>query len=755
MIYCIKNCKNLLSVGHVLIVFLLFFNNNSVAKDHLYSISEDSSEIILVGFDAPKYVFVPHESIGNSWREYVRFNDSSWGFTEGMPGGIGYEKNSGYEEFISFDVGSEMYFGDVNSNLSCYLRIPFQLDSAALSKIHALQLNIRYDDGFKAYLNGTLIAQANAPYIEVWNSKSTAGHEANDVSIINISTYISTLVSGQNLLAIQGMNDNNRSSDFLITTEMVANMVDPDSTNLPIIHVFTGGQKIVDETKIAATMQIIDKGKGKKNHPDGTPTDYDGNIGIKIRGTWSATFPLKGYKIETRDSQGENLDVSLLGIPEENDWALITNYNEKTFIRNILSFDLFREMGHYATRACLCELYIDKVFQGIYVFSENIKRDKNRVDISKLNPDENSGDDLTGGYIIKIDYHDETNSWPSNFSPVENPTGKVYFVYHYPDEKDISNEQKTYIQDFINKLQTALFGEDFADPVDGYRKYMDVDSFIDYLILNEAARNGDGFKKSRYFYKDKDSQGCLLHAGPVWDFDYGWKTLSTSSEIPTEVPGWRHTKVNAEITSPGWYTRLMQDGYFTNKLIDRYFQLRATILDLDKIYKYIDSVVNYIGTAQKRHFALWPIDQGFIAKEPGPPPKSYEEQISRFKNWIKLRFEWIDANIRDLSNNIITNAAMKQVNGYVPSKFMLDTYPNPFNPVTHIKYGIPSQKGDVGVVIKVFDVRGCLVATLVNDRRSVGIHEVEFNASNLASGIYLIHFQCGAKILLQKIVLIK
>jgi len=661
------------------------------------------TQLTLVEESATKRVLVPQADIGDSWRQEINYNDSNWQLCEGAPGGVGYEKSSGYEELISLDVGSEMHSDGGNPNTSCYIRIPFDLNSADLDSIIFLLLKIRYDDGFKAYLNGRKFAIANAPVEDYWNSTATADHEVNGATVINISRYIEYLVPGQNLLAIHGMNTSTASSDFLITAELAASdspYGDFVSSNLPIIHINSNGQTIPDEPKITGSMKVINNGPGELNHPEDPPTDYDGYIGVEIRGAYSSTFPQKPYGIETRDAMGENLNVSLLGMPVENDWALITNYNEKSHVRNLLAFKLFREMGHYSPRVELCEVLVNDVYRGIYVFSETIKRDKNRVDIATLRPDENTGDDLTGGYIIKIDYHNPNDSWLSNYTPPGHPDQKVYFVYHYPEWDDISEQQKSYIQSFIDSLQEALFGNNFDDPTLGYRKYLDVPSFIDYLILSEVSRNVDGIKKSRYFYKNKDSNDSLLYAGPIWDFDWAWKDIGSGSWVATDGSGWawKTNDGNPDINPPGWYIRLFQDGYFTNQFIDRYQELRSNVIDLNRIYAYIDSVVIHVGDAQERHFELWPIDQGYIAPEPGPPSQTYEEEIIKLKNWIELRFSWLDENVPKLRDNIITS--VKSPEAQTTDAVTYRLYPNPISDVLQINSSKPIS------VIKVYNVLG-------------------------------------------------
>jgi hypothetical protein len=618
-----------------------------------------------------------------------------------------------------------------NPNPSCYIRIPFSIKKADLSQYNFLLLNLRYDDGFIAYLNGTKVAEANAPNPPLWNSFATGDNEAGTAVQFDISGYIGVLVDGKNLLAIQGLNANNQSSDFLITAELLASdnlYGDFTSSKLPIVFFNTNGQSIPNEPKIDAEMKVIYNGLEKINHP-GDAAEYDGKIGIEIGGRFSASFPQQPYGIETRDDAGNNLNVSLIGMPPENDWQIISNYNEKSLVRTILAFDLFREMGHYAPRAKLCEVFVNSSYRGIYVFSEKIKRDKNRVDIAELRPVENAGDSLTGGYIVKIDYYNSSNSWRSNYTPLGHPEQRVYFVYYYPKPDEITNEQKSYIQSFIDATEGALYGNRFDDPLLGYRNYMDVSSFIDYFILSEVSRNVDGYKKSRYFYKDKDSKGGLLYAGPVWDFDWAWKNIGESIFSATDGSGWSYktNDYNPDIFPPGWYRRLLQDGYFTNKLIARYQELRTNILDLNTIYAYIDSVRAYVDEAQERHFALWPIERDYRAPEVDAPSRSYDEEIVKLKEWIRRRIVWLDANIPKLRAQIVTQASEETQQAKNPSIYRV--FPNPAKDYVFVESEIPIRQ------IKIYNLLGQQVyESEFNNSYSTKVH-----IDHLQSGLYFIH----------------
>lgn len=286
------------------------------------------------------------------------------------------------------------------------------------------------------------------------------------------------------------------------------------TTTLPLVVFETpGGMPIPDEPKITAHMKIIDHGPPRTNQESDSGNVYDGRVGIEIRGVYSDSLPQKPYGFETRDSTGENLNVSLLGMPAENDWILLTNYNDKSFLRNALAGYIFRKMGHYAPRTCHVEVVVNGSCEGIYVLTEKIKRDRNRVDIARLDPDQNSRDEVTGGYIFKNDYYSDSDSWISAYPPFTRPDKSVFFVYYYPDPDDITEPQKQYLQEYVNAFEKVLHGEGFTDPQTGYPAYIDVVSFRDYFILSEVTRNVDAYKKSRYFFKDRESNGGKIHSG--------------------------------------------------------------------------------------------------------------------------------------------------------------------------------------------------------------------------------------------------
>jgi hypothetical protein len=551
---------------------------------------------------------------------------------------------------------------------------------------------------------------------------------------IIISSYISSLIFSQN-------NSIKNEEEF--------------SSNLPIIIINRNGKAIISSKKTMVDMKIIYNGEGKRNFLTDTNYVFNEKVGIELRGSSSQMFPKKQYGFETWDSLQKAIDVSILGLPKENDWVLSASYNDKTFIRDVITFKLMNDMGHYASRYKYCELFLEDSYQGIYILFEKIKRNKNRINISKMTSTDISGDSLTGGYIIKNDKWDgEVNGgWQSEYSPVNSPK-RISYQYHYPKPDEITNEQQTYIKNFIRSFENIMASSQYSDSINGYIKYIDLDSFIDMCIINELAKNVDGYRLSTFLYKDRDSKDTKLYVGPVWDFnlafgnaDYfdGWIKSGWALEYLTT------NKIFLDIDPsqvPFWWTKLFYNNNFRNIFYKRWEELRETVFNLSYINNFIDSLASFLNEAQQRNFDKWKILGIYVWPNPIDEWKlaTYTEQITYLKNWIRDRIGWIDwiISITDISNNNLSHS------GYL----LYQNYPNPFNPSTKIKYSIPTtspllpllckeRAGVSWVTLKVYDILGNEVATLVNEEKTAGNYEIKFDASEKSSGMYFYTLKAG------------
>lgn len=449
-------------------------------------------------------------------------------------------------------------------------------------------------------------------------------------------------------------------------------------------------------------MKIIDNGPGLINHVTDPGNVYNGNIGIEVRGSYSASLPQKPYAIETRDMSQNDSAVSLFGFPEESDWVLLANYNDKVFMRNMLAFKLFNDMGHYASRTRFCEVKVNGVYQGIYIFGEKIKRDNGRVDIAKLDPDENTGEPLTGGYIFKIDYWDDYNSWTSPYHPIGHSNFDVHFVYYTPKPEEISEQQHDYLKAYITTFESALYSPVTHDTSSGYYPFINMQSFTDYFIVNEVARNNDGFKKSFYFYKDRDGIDKRINCGPVWDFDWAWKNIDECSIFAnTDGSGWAY-EVNdcyPDVNSPGWHIRLLQDTLFANQLRCRWELFRHNMLHTDTLMNWVDANATYLMQAQQRHYTRWPILGLNVGTPVIPPiPTTFQGHIDDFKNWIQLRINWLDENIPGNCYQIMNMDA-------APVKPRIVVFPNPASDQQFIELPVADSKA----VLQIMSVSGAQI----------------------------------------------
>jgi len=404
------------------------------------------------------------------------------------------------------------------------------------------------------------------------------------------------------------------------------------NSNLPLILVNTHGKNIVDDPRIFANMKIVSNEKGLNSVNDSNKF-FSYGITIETRGSSSQSFPKKPYGFTTVLNNLADTNVSLLGLPSEHDWVLNATYNDKSLMRDVLAYELARRTGRYATRYRYCELFINGSYEGIYVLMEKVKRDKNRVDISKLVPKDSTGNDLTGGYILKIDKTTGNNN--GGFS-----SNGVYFQYDYPNGPDMVKQQLAYIQNYITNFEAALAGSQFQDPTSGFRKYADASTFIDLSIMNEISKNVDGYRLSTYLFKDKDSKGGKLKMGPIWDFNLAWNNADyNNSSSPV---GW---EIDLSGGAPFWWKRFRADTAYVKDYYCRWNQLRQSTLSLYSINKFIDSTYKVLLDASYRNFSRWPVMGVYIWPNPSPLSYSMKEEVDSLKSWINYRFAWMDEEL--------------------------------------------------------------------------------------------------------------
>ena len=587
---------------------------------------------------------LPTSEPSSTWKN-AGFNDAGW---QSGPSGFGY--------------GDGDDNTTIGSRLSIYLRKDFTLSN--LNEIEEAVLHMDYDDGFIAYLNGVEIARAqlNSP-TPTFNQPSDGLHEAllyQGLTPESFSIDPSLLQEGTNTLAIQVHNQSLTSSDMSAIPVLSVGVNVPTmryqdvpswflpplnftSSELPIVIINTSGG-IPDEPKVAARFGIIYNGEGQINRLSDPWNEYDGHAGIEIRGSSSQSFPKKNYGIETWDAQGNDIDTTFLNFPSEEDWALHGPYSDKSLLNNVLAMKLANDLGRYSPRTRLVELVINGDYRGVYVIMERIKRDKNRVDIAKLNPDEVSGDDLSGGYIFRIDRSDsEQDRWISNYRAFGSDE-PIRFIYDTPDPDDIVVQQQQYLQQYVLDFENAMASpQQINTKGRHYSNYIDVQSFVDNFILNELSKDVDAYRLSTFFHKDKDSKGGKIKAGPYWDFNLAFGNGDYCGGDDTT--GWEYYQCIG--SSPFWWDVWFRDEIFTTALQCRWNDLRSTVLTTSRINQFLDSTSLAMSDAVQRNFQRWPVMGTYVW--PNSPfyasAQSHGQVMIEMKNWISQRITWLDNNL--------------------------------------------------------------------------------------------------------------
>jgi hypothetical protein len=503
-------------------------------------------------------------------------------------------------------------------------------------------------------------------------------------------------------------------------TDTSLSQVNFTDSNLPIIVINTNGQTIVDDPKIDCAMGIIWNGDGNRNYLTDDFNDFDGNIGIEIRGSTSQQYPKKSYSVETRDAQGDNLNVSLLGLPKENDWILYGAYPDKSLMRNEITYALFAQMQPWSPRFVYCELVINDEYLGVYTLIEKIKRDNDRVDIEKLEPSDDSGDELTGGYIVKVDKLTGSSStpWVSSYQD------ELKFLYHDPKYEDLTDNQRAYIQNYMSDFEDAVYSDDFTNPELGYRPYIDVGSFVDFMIMQELGRTVDGYRSSSFMYKDRDSNGGKLTCGPMWDFNLSYGNADYCEAYSLE--GWQYNfeEVCGEFfnsTPPNWWSRMLEDSTYTSALKCRWLDLRSGILSTESINAWIDSMALYLEESQERNFEKWPI-LGEYVNWNYYIGETFQEEVDYLKWWFQARSEYLDENFPGTCSN---PTAVTPVSNKANASLV---YPNPTNRFIHLAVPIRDKSA-----LRFFSVSG--------EEHSVELRGNTIDLENISDGVYILSYQ--------------
>jgi hypothetical protein len=701
-------------------VFVLSASIGNSAVDHW--------ETVVYETDVWRYL-IPTSAVSPTWTT-VGYNDASW--LTG-PGGFGYGDG---DDNTTFAVTG-----------SCYQRITFNIMN--VSAIDLAMFHIDFDDAYVAYLNGVEISRDNItsagqpPYTQLADGNREALMYSGGAPLqytLDAAFLSANLVNGVNVLCIQTHNQSATSSDMSSRAFLSLGINDTSndygptpawfvapiifsSSNLPIVVINTvGGASIPDDPKIDATMGIIYNGVAVRNYLTDPYNEYNGDIGIERRGSSSGGFPKKAWGLETRDPSGLSTDVSIFDMAYDNDWVLYAPYSDKSLLRNVLTYKMGWDTERYAPRTKLCEVVLNGEYQGVYVFTEKIKRKDGKVGNNDIEPQDISGNELTGDYILKVDKTTAGGQviWTSPYPPYIGAPGLINHQAHDPELIDLVPQQLTYIENAVTAFEDALAGPNFSDPVTGYAPFVDRGSFVDFMLVNEFGKNVDGYRISSFYHKKRLSDGGQIVAGPLWDFNLAWGNANYCDGGNTV--GWEIDFYNfcggGGLQNPFWWERLVEDATFSHDMNCRWQEMRQGAWHTDTLMAYIDDMAAYLEESQIRNFQKWQV-LGIYLWPNNYIGATYAEEIAYLKTWITDRAIWMDANMFGVCNDLSVNEENQD---------QYRVFPNPANEFVTFEFPYLVHEAE----IMLYDATGKIIL----QKEFAQTYDVQLNLELLKTGIY-------------------
>ena len=379
-------------------------------------------------------------------------------------------------------------------------------------------------------------------------------------------------------------------------------------TNLPTVVVNTKDRAEITSKRVYVMSNVYIISDGGRKILETTETE------IRGRGNASWNFPKKPYKIKFADKH------QVLGSPsEDRRWTLINNYGDKTLMRNILAFEVSRRVGMaYAPFCTPVDLVLNGEYQGCYQLCDQVEVGVGRVPAKE-------------GYLIEIDAY-------ASGEAVWFETGRnIPVTVKYPDDDKITQEQLNFIKSFFANTEAAVFSSNYKDKTNGYRKYLDLDSFLKNFIVGEFCGNTDTYW-SVNMYKD-GAQG-KFYTGPVWDYDLAFENDNRTYPI-NNINGWIYaTKGSvADDDVRTWVTRIVKnDADAHARLVEIWNSVKPGLSNLNF---YVDQTYDLLNESQELNFKRWPILNQYVHQNP-KTYGSYEGEVNNVKNYITGRLTKFD-----------------------------------------------------------------------------------------------------------------
>jgi len=376
-------------------------------------------------------------------------------------------------------------------------------------------------------------------------------------------------------------------------------------TGLPIIYLTTINSVSIDSKDDYVEGEIVIEG--------GRNFLNTSTLGMKIRGRGNSTWfmhPKKPYQLKLSD------EAEMLGMPEEKKWIFLAEYSDKTMMRNSIAFELgYLSNLNWTPLSTFAEVFINDDYKGTYNISQKVEEGDNRVAIGKE------------GYLLEIDQLDRLDPDDVFFY-----TGDFLINIKEPDLEYDSNEFN-YVKDLVNEFEGVLKSNQFKNPTEGYAKYIDLDSFIDWYLISEITKNQDSKSFSSIFLNVKP--GGKIKMGPLWDFDLAFGNVNYS-ECENATGFW--------VKDHKWYSRLFEDKLFVAKVKTRF---KYFLENEDLILNKIDTYKDQLKWSQQENNQVWNTLGVYVWPNP-VVYNTYEEEVNHLKNWYSQRMTWLNNAFNNL-----------------------------------------------------------------------------------------------------------
>lgn len=422
----------------------------------------------------------------------------------------------------------------------------------------------------------------------------------------------------------------------------------PFKSALPIVVLNNRGLGELpnDNSDQSARVQIYDRDASgyASLSPSSVPV-LSMNASVKLRGRSSSSFPKKSYGFELLDESNAGKAAEVLGMPEGEDWALIGGWEyDRAFMRNAWIYEVSRQAGRWAPRTRLVEVffnqntdglnYTNADYRGVFILCENIRRGSDRVDVAKIEPGDTTLPGVSGGYIFKVDAGEPDEFiWRTNRNLPTPSTGGDGLVIHRPKKADLPTQQSSYLVNYFQSFENALFTEASAGfSTRNYRSYIDSAAWVDHNLFCMLAKNVDALRLSAYYHKDR---GAPMAAGPLWDFDRSGNSTDSRDDSPTT---WAGTGDATNYFQFSWWQQLFQDVEFRQIYVDRWQAMRRGTLSNANVGSILDGYLGEFKSTDTDN----PAKRDYLRWYGSATSNDISNERNILKTWLISRSAWID-----------------------------------------------------------------------------------------------------------------